>query len=142
MIASKEEIKSLAFSRNFDINSIKDNVIELIELEQIKELLGDTLYSEVKSTPSSYCELLELLKPTIAYYLKYYILKNNHVKTGNKGTQIATGGNESQGDVEMAKREALTFATKYRKQVLIYIKENNLEITHKDDDSLNGIIII
>ena len=142
MIASKNEIRNLAFSKNFDINSIKVNVFELVELEQVKTLLGVTLFDNVKSTPTSYCDLLDLLKPMIAYYLKYYITQGNHNKTGNKGVQVANGSNEDAGSAEVAKREALTFAERYKKQVLTYLKDNNLVMPNDVTDIFNGLIIL
>ena len=142
MIASKLEIRSLAFSRNFDIDAVKDNVILLVELEQVKPLLGSLLYADVVANPSSHTELIALLKPFIAYNLKYYIEKGNHVKTGNKGAQTAQGTNETQANVEDAKREALTFANKYRSQIVSYLRENNLYFHIERNDIINGIIIM
>ena len=143
MIASKTEIRNLAFSKNFDINAVKDNVIELLELEQVKPILGDTLYLKVRTLPDDYCDLLELLKPMIAYYLKYYISKGNHAKTGNKGVQIASGSNETQSTAEDGKRESLTFAERYKKQVVKYLDDNDLlEGNQESEGIFNGIIIL
>ena len=142
MIASKEEIRNLAFTKNFDINAVKDNILELVELEQVKPLLGNTLFVSVKILPANYCDLLALLKPMIAYYLKYYISQGNHTKTGNKGVQIANGSNETPSTAEVGKREALTFAERYKNQVLIYMKDNSLVKPTDEDNIFNGIIIL
>ena len=142
MIASKAEVKNLAFNNNFDIEAVKDNVITLVELEQVKPLLGLDLYNLVVSSPSSYIDLLELLKPFIAYNVKYYINDGNHRKVGNKGVQIATGGNEQPTEVEKAKRDALSFANKYKSQINKHLKDNNLTVLISDDSIINNIIIL
>ena len=136
MIANKQEIKNLVFSRNFDINNVKDNVINLVELERVKPLLGSELFLKVKTDPSSYADLLELVKPFIAYMLKYYIQTSNHIRTSNKGAQTAQGSNEQIADVELAKREALTFANKYKEQINIFLKKDC------NSNAINGIIIM
>ena len=40
MIATKTEIKTLAFNANFYINCVKDNVIQIVEWEQVMSFLG------------------------------------------------------------------------------------------------------
>ena len=143
MIASKNEIRNLAFTKNFDIEAVKDNLVNLVELERVKPLLGSELFVKVKTLPDDYCDLLELLKPMIAYYLKYYISKGNHVKTGNKGVQVAQGSNETQSNAEDGKREALTFAERYKAQVKTYLIENDFKNECDDTDSFfNGIFIV
>ena len=54
MIASKAEIKALAFSNTFDINAVKDNVIQIVEWEQVMTVLGTDLYDNVVANPGSY----------------------------------------------------------------------------------------
>ena len=146
MIASKAEIKSLAFGNNFDVAAIKDNVIMLVEYEQVLTLLGADLYDDIVATPLSYTTLLSnFLKPYIAWNVKVYISQGNHLKTGNKGAQIATGGNEVAGDVELAKREAMTWARKYKAQIIKYLDDNNVALWEgyeENDSIINKIIIL
>ncbi len=146
MIASKAEIKSLAFGNNFDIAAIKDNVIMLVEYEQVLTLLGADLYDAIVANPSSYTTLLtNFLKPYIAWNVKVYISQGNHLKTGNKGAQIATGANEVAGDVELAKREAMTWARKYKTQIIKYLDDNNVALWEgyeENDSIINKIIIL
>jgi len=107
MIASKTEIKAQAFSNNFDIEAVKDNLIQVVEWEQVLPLLGTSLYDDVVASPSSYTTLLsDYLKPFIDNGVKAYVSKPNHIKTGNKGAQTAQGSNEQIASIQKAKREA------------------------------------
>ena len=113
MIASKAEIKALAFSNTFDINAVKDNVIQIV-------------------------------KPYIAYNVKAYISKPNHIKTGNKGAQTAQGSNEVIANVEEAKRQAMAMATRYKTQMIAYLDRTKPLLWKGEQDSdgiINKIII-
>ena len=147
MIATKAEIKALAFTNTFDIESIKDNIINVVEWEQVMTLLGTELYDAVViNAGGTYDTLIgTYLKPYIAYNVKAYISKPNHIKTGNKGAQIATGSNEQIGSVEEAKREAMATATSYKNQIIKYLdilKPTLWEGEGNTDGIINKIIII
>jgi hypothetical protein len=143
MIASKAEIKSLAFGNNFDINGVKDNLIQVVEWEQVLTLLGTTLYDDVVTTPASYTTLLTYLKPFIAYQVKAYLSTSNHVKVGNKGSQVASGSNETADNPETSKREALSMAKHFEAQIVKWMKENGYEPKRKEADNvINKIIIL
>ena len=146
MIASKAEIKALAFSNTFDINAVKDNLIQLVEWEQVLSLFGADLYDDVVANPASYTTLIDTyLKPYIAYNVKAYLSKANHIKTGNKGAQTAQGSNEQIANVEFAKREAMNMATKYKRQMITYLDKNKPALWKgepKDDQIINKIIIM
>ena len=145
MIASKSEIKALAFSNTFDINAVKDNVIQIVEWEQVMTVLGTDLYDDVVANPGSYATLLsDYLKPYIAYNLKAYISKPNHIKTGNKGAQTAQGSNEVIANVEEAKRQAMSMATRYKNQMIAYLDRTKPVLWKGEQDSdgiINKIII-
>ena len=146
MIASKAEIKTLVFSNNFDVNAIKDNLIQAVEWEQVLPLFGADLYDDIVANPASYTTLLSsYLKPYIAYNVKAYISKPNHIKTGNKGAQTASGSNEVIANVEEAKRQAMQMATRYRKQMVDYLDKTKPALWNGEPDYdgiINKIIII
>lgn len=146
MIASKAEIKALVFSNNFDVNAIKDNLIQVVEWEQVLPLFGTDLYDDVVANPASYATLLsDYLKPYIAYNVKAYISKPNHIKTGNKGAQTATGSNEVIANVEESKRQAMRMASRYKQQMISYLDKAKPALWKgepKDDQIINKIIII
>jgi len=146
MIASKAEIKALAFSNTFDMNAVKDNLIQLVEWEQVLSLFGADLYDDVVANPASYTTLIDTyLKPYIAYNVKAYLSKANHIKTGNKGAQTAQGSNEQIANVEFAKREAMNMATKYKRQMITYLDNTKPTLWKgepKDDQIINKIIIM
>ena len=145
MIASKTEIKALAFSNNFDIEAVKDNLIQVVEWEQVLPLLGTSLYDDVVANPASYTTLLsDYLKPFIAYGVKAYVSKPNHIKTGNKGAQTAQGSNEVIANVEEAKRQAMAMATRYKTQMIAYLDRTKPVLWKGEQDSdgiINKIII-
>ena len=146
MIASKAEIKALAFSNTFDMNAVKDNLIQLVEWEQVLSLFGADFYDDVVANPASYTTLIgTYLKPYIAYNVKAYLSKANHIKTGNKGAQTAQGSNEQIANVEFAKREAMNMATKYKQQMIAYLDKTKPALWKgepKDDQIINKIIIM
>lgn len=146
MIVSKADIKALAFSNTFDIAAIKDNVIQIVEWEQVLSLFGSDMYDDVVANPGSYTALIDTyLKPYIAYNVKAYISKPNHIKTGNKGAQTAQGSNEQIADVEQAKREAMAMATRYKKQMVKYLDDTKPTLwdgAPSSDGIINKIIII
>lgn len=146
MIASKAEIKSLVFSNTFDMNAVKDNVIQIVEWEQVLTLFGTDMYDDIVANPTSYTTLLsDYLKPYIAYNVKAYISKPNHIKTGNKGAQTAQGSNEQIASVEQAKRQAMDMATKYKRQMIDYLDKTKPTLWRGEPSSdgiINKIIII
>ena len=145
MIASKAEIKALAFSNNFDINAVKDNVIQIVEWEQVMTVLGTDFYDDVVANPANYTTLLsDYLKPYIAYNLLAYISKPNHIKTGNKGAQTAQGSNEQIANVEEAKRQAMAMATRYKSQMIAYLDKTKpvLWMGETSNDGITNKIII
>lgn len=143
MIATKSEIKSLAFGNNFDINGVKDNLIQVVEWEQVLTLLGSDLYDLVVSTPLDYTTLLTYLKPFIAYQVKAYISTSNHVKVGNKGSQVASGSNETADNPETTKREALSMAKHFEAQIVKWLKANGHEPKRQESHNvINKIIIL
>tara|TARA_Y100000385_G_C12999821_1_gene596644 strand:+ start:716 stop:1156 length:441 start_codon:yes stop_codon:yes gene_type:complete len=140
MIASKTEIKALAFSNNFDIEAVKDNLIQVVEWEQVLPLLGTSLYDDVVANPSSYTTLLsDYLKPFIAYGVKAYVSKPNHIKTGNKGAQTAQGSNEQIASIQMAKREASKMVDSYKKLMVKYLDDSSIALWEGEPTN-NGII--
>jgi len=146
MIASKTEIKALAFSNNFDIEAVKDNLIQVVEWEQVLPLLGTSLYDDVVANPGSYTILLrEYLKPFIAYGVKAYVSKPNHIKTGNKGAQTAQGSNEQIASIQMAKREASKMVDSYKKLMVKYLDDSSIALWEGEPTNtgiINKIIII
>ncbi len=140
MIASKTEIKALAFSNNFDIEAVKDNLIQVVEWEQVLPLLGTSLYDDVVANPASYTTLLsDYLKPFIAYGVKAYVSKPNHIKTGNKGAQTAQGSNEQIASIQMAKREASKMVDSYKKLMVKYLDDSSIALWEGEPTN-NGII--
>ena len=146
MIASKTEIKALAFSNNFDIEAVKDNLIQVVEWEQVLPLLGTSLYDDVVANHGSYTILLrEYLKPFIAYGVKAYVSKPNHIKTGNKGAQTAQGSNEQIASIQMAKREASKMVDSYKKLMVKYLDDSSIALWEGEPTNtgiINKIIII
>jgi len=146
MIASKTEIKALAFSNNFDIEAVKDNLIQVVEWEQVLPLLGTSLYDDVVANPASYTTLLsDYLKPFIAYGVKAYVSKPNHIKTGNKGAQTAQGSNEQIASIQMAKREASKMVDSYKKLMVKYLDDSSIALWEGEPINtgiINKIIII
>ncbi len=146
MIASKTEIKALAFSNNFDIEAVKDNLIQVVEWEQVLPLLGTSLYDDVVANPASYTTLLsDYLKPFIAYGVKAYVSKPNHIKTGNKGAQTAQGSNEQIASIQMAKREASKMVDSYKKLMVKYLDDSSIALWEGEPTNkgiINKIIII
>ena len=134
MIASKSEIKALAFGNNFDINGVKDNLIDAVEWQEVLPLLGQDLYDDVSNGTITDAALIDVLKPYIAYNVKLYLSKSNHVKTGNKGAQIAQGTYEQIADVEEAKREAMSMANLFKIQIKKWLVANGYatNCTHSD----------
>jgi hypothetical protein len=149
MIATKADIKALAFGNNFDINAVKDNVITLVEWEQVLPILGSDLFDDVVANPNNYTTLVsDYLKPYIAWSLKYYIIKGNAIKTGNKGSMTANGSNEQPADSEADKRNASAFAQSYKRQLIKELKRGydagiyQLWVEYKASDFINRIIIM
>jgi hypothetical protein len=145
MIASKAEIKALVFSNTFDMAKVKDNLINIVEWEQVLTFFGTEMYDAIVATPGDYTTLIETyLKPYIAYNVKAYISKANHIKTGNKGAQTAQGANEQIASVEQAKREAMAMATSYKSQMVRYLDltKPTLWLGEPESDGIINKIII
>jgi hypothetical protein len=145
MIVSKAEIKALAFSNNFDINAVKDNIIQIVEWEQLLPILGADFFDDVVANPNNYTALLTTyIKPYLAWSVKYYLVKGNHIKMGNKGSMTAQGSNETPADPEQDKRVASGFAQSYKRQLLKELKEGNYPLFkgYVCTDIVNRIIIM
>lgn len=141
---TKAEIKTLVFSNNFDINSIKDNMIVAVQLNNLLPILGSDLYDDVEANPSNYTDLLGLIKPFLAWEIRKAISHTVTHKLGNKGAMKAQGVNEQPDDVIQVKREAEHFANTYKRLVEEYLEKNKPSLWEKptQSDIFNKIIIL
>lgn len=133
MIATKNEIKSLAYGNNFDINSIKDNEIEAIELTSLLPLVGKEIYDDIVANPTNYASIIGDVKTFIAYSVKYAHADDNHYKDGNKGTQVANGTYENAANPEKTKRNASFQINVFRNKILKWLKEQGKSPCKKND---------
>lgn len=141
---TKAEIKELVFGNNFDVNQIKDNVITAIKFNNLLPILGSELFDDVEANPNDYTDLLELIKPFLAWEIRKAISHTVTHKLGNKGAMVAQGVNESPEDVINVKREADHFATTYNKLLMNYLEKNkpSLWVQPEASDIFNKIIIM
>jgi hypothetical protein len=133
---TKQEIKDLVFQTNTDLAIIRQNIIDIVILENVETLLPTGL--DLSLHPN----LQALVKPYIAYLVKAYLIDANQNKTGNKGTMKAQGSNEQSADEESAKRIAVSFADKFKKQIIAYLRSNELSDYKEPNNVINGVLII
>ena len=109
---TKQEIKDLVYGANFDLALIKDSLIELVKLTNLKPLLGDDLYKDIVDNPSDYTPLLDsYIKPYLAYLVKARLAVSKNLKSGNKGAMRAGGSNEINGGNDGEEKEKRTAAS-------------------------------
>jgi hypothetical protein len=141
---TKAEIKTLAFGTNFDIAQIKDNVIYLVKVNTLLPILGTNLYDDVESTPANYTDLLDLIKPFLAWEVRKYVSHTITYKLGNKGAMIAQGVNEQPTEVINVKREAEKLSADYKKLITQWLETNKPALWKRpiENDFINKIIIM
>lgn len=97
-LITKTEVKELAFEdKNFKESKILDNTITAAEENYIRPVLGLEFYEELRaqtggaSITSDNQEVLDLLKPALAYFVKYEALPQIALPASNKGLNYALG---------------------------------------------------
>ena len=58
-------------------------------------VLGEDFYDLVVATPASYSDLVDKIKPPLAYFVKYYVLPILKIETGTVGMAQITGQNRN-----------------------------------------------
>ncbi len=129
LITASEVINLSINQGNIDAELIKENIIKVAELENIKSFLTDDLYKKISdenktgSFTGKNKELLDnYLKPSLAYFVKSKFILENGIRTTNSGSMVnesevarsATRG-ERADQIEEAKLNGKTFLGEARK---------------------------
>jgi len=94
MLITAQECIDLAFTnKNVNLALLKNNFIEIAQEDHIRPVLGIKFYDEL-ITQSPFTadnqKVIDLLKPALAFYVKYEALPDLIIQLGNKGARIPT----------------------------------------------------
>ncbi len=123
-----------------DPDTIKETIIDVAEFNHILTALGDpedfagSLYHEIQSqniaatlTPDNQTLLDEYIVQALAFYVKFEILEDLHIRTVNQGLQVnssefGTSASNSQRS-DLSKR-VFSHATALKEKMLSFLEEN------------------
>lgn len=140
-LITADEVIEISFTDDeTDPDVIKDAIIDVAEFNHILTALGDpedfadSLYHEIQTeniaealTPDNLTLLDEYIKPALAFYVKFEILEDLHIRTVNQGLQVnssefGTPASSSQRS-DLSKR-VFSHATALKEKMLSFLEEN------------------
>lgn len=126
-LIEKEAIVALAFQRPIVTTKIPDGMINSVQIRHIKPCLGLDFYNAIVAAPETYDAVIDLIKPAIAFFTKFYILPELYNDISNSGINKIPGINRAAGTVEdlgSARQIALDQANLAMDALTYYLKEN------------------
>src|SRR3990172_2214202 len=99
-LITKEEVIALAFQRPINTTKIPDGLINSIQVKHIKPALGKDFYNAVTAAQETYDTLVDLIKPAMAAFVKFYILPEIYNDISNSGINKIPGINRAAGTNE------------------------------------------
>jgi len=132
-LLTKDEVITYAFTRKVDTVKIPDEILEVAQFRHLKPILGEDLYDLVVADPSSYSELVDYIKPFLAYHIKFYVLPIIWADISTTGVNQITGNNRVTGTkdtLETARASALETAQLHADSLTEYLDDN--EDTYED----------
>ena len=126
-IMTPAEVISAAFDRAVEENKVPANVIAAAQVKHVKPILGEDFYEAVVADLSTYAALATIIKPMLAYFVKFWVLPKIHVETGSVGMAIIQGQNRqpaTKNDAETLREDALQMARMHGEILRRYLEVN------------------
>jgi hypothetical protein len=126
-LITKEEVIALAFQRPINTMKIPDGLIAAIQRTHIRPILGKNFYLVVLANPDSYEVVVDLIKPILALFTKFYVLPEIYNDISNSGINKIPGINRAAGTVEdlgSARQIALDQANLACQELSEFLKDN------------------
>ena len=127
-LLTRDDIVTLAFNREIQAEKIKTEMIDAVQERHIMPVLGETFYDLVVAAPTSYTAVVNLIKPIVAYFVKYYIIPQIFVELSTTGANVLTGQNRSrasEGEVNELRNAALDAAAMHLRRLSKYLDDNS-----------------
>ncbi len=135
LLITGAEVISNAFDRDVDTDKVPDNMIQGAQQRHIMPVLGEDFYDLVTATPASYTALVAVIKPTLAYFVKYYAIPGIRIEIGTVGMAQIRGTNRnapSDKDIDMQRNAALDEANQLMDVLLKYLDDNDDDLPDYD----------
>jgi len=127
-LLTEAEVISNAFTRSQNLAiKIPDNILEPVQDKHIRPILGDDFYEAVVAAPSGYTDLVAFIKPVIAYFVKFYVLKDIAIDISTSGLNKIIGNNRQAGqagDLGTVEQHALEMADVHSQRLTQYLNDN------------------
>lgn len=145
-LITKEEVITLAFQRPISTTKIPEGLINSIQVQHLKPALKKDFYNAVIAAPQTYDTLVDLIKPALAAFVKFYILPEIYNDISNSGINKIPGINRAAGtneDLGSARQIALDQANLAMAAVTDYLNDNatNYPLYSPGGDPNNKVII-
>jgi hypothetical protein len=118
---TKSEIITNAFPRtNVSEYHIMDSFIAVVKDKHLRGILGDDFYDDFIVNYADYADLLAVVKPMLAWFVKYYALPSIYADVSTTGVKKLESNNAtSAGGDELGtlKQQALDMANGYANMV-------------------------
>ena len=127
-LLTQAEIIGNAFTRDMETTKIKDEMIDAVQQRHIMPIVGEDFYDLIVTTPASYTAIVDLIKPIVAYFVKFYILPELHAEISTTGVNIITGQNRaavSDGKLGELRNLALDTAQMHVKRLSKHLDDNS-----------------
>jgi len=143
MLITQEEIVELAFNRSVTETRILDADINVAQWKYLRPALTNELYSDLINNPANYIDLLNWVKPALAFYVKYIAIEDLFYELSDRGgfqltAQEANGMTDTQRTD--FRRAQMVKANELMSIVVNFCVETNVE-KYNRGDSLRPRII-
>lgn len=127
-LLTQAEIITLAFTRDIETDKIKDGMILAVQQRHIMPIVGEDFFDLIVATPTSYSAVVDLIKPIVAYFVKFYVLPEIHAEISTTGVNIITGQNRAtvtDGKVKELQNLALDTAGMHIRRLSKHLDDNS-----------------
>jgi hypothetical protein len=127
-LITKADVLEIAFIKNINDARIADGMINMVQVKHLKPILSKKLYDDVVNNPTNYSALITLIKPILAYFVKYYLLPGIYNDISNTGINKVPGNNRTPGtidDLGSVRQDCLDVAQMSQAALTDYLNDND-----------------
>lgn len=127
-LMTKSEVIDIAFERKIEANKFNTHIIEMVQEKHILPVLGEDFYDAIIDAPASYTAVIDLIKPALAYFVKYYLLASLYSEIGTLGIAKITGTNritDDRANYEALRQSTLELAKMATQRLAKYLDDNS-----------------
>lgn len=128
LITPAEIIDRAIYDKSFDSGYFIDRYIESAQLNYLRPMLGSDFYDALIASPTTYSELLDMIRDMLAFYVVMDTLPIIHVHLGVGGIRMKNGeysntpGRDHRADLAATMKR---YADEYADKLHRYLDDND-----------------